>query len=186
MAKKKSAVGISRKSKSSKREESRKKSAYGFYIVSAVALALLLALIFALSYSASLSQMIRTSVVINPPIRFFVGTPPVNVSGIINVPANQIFCPENRTVVKSSDESFSYNYYTELSGNEEFTYSFAQNSSNVYSFAVVEKPFTLVSYSSATVNSSVCAGYPNAKHLFVLKIAAPRKYIGPLYISLYR
>ncbi len=154
--------------------------------MSAVALALLLALIFELSYAASLNMMIRASAIINPPIRFFVGTPPTNVGGIIKASPNETFCPENSTIINESDESFSYGYYTELNGNGEFTYSFAQNSSKAYAFATVEKPFSLVSYSSVTVNSSVCAGYPNAKNLLVLKIAAPRKYVGPIYIGLYR
>ncbi len=180
LARKKSSGNISRK------RESPRKSAYGFYIMSAIAVVLLLAFIFELSYSSSLNLMIRTSSIANPPIRFFVGTPPVNISGIVKVPSNQTFCPENSTIVNESDELFSYGYYTELNSNGEFTYSFAQNSSNAYAFATVEKPFSLVSYSSVTVNSSVCAGYPNAKHLLALKIAAPHKYIGPIYINLYR
>ncbi len=180
MARKKSSRSVSKKSGGAG------KSAYGFYAMSAVAVILLLAFIFELSYSSSLRLIIGTSSVANPQIRFFVGTAPANVIGVIEVPANQTFCPENSTIINESDKAFSYGYYTELNGNEEFTYSFAQNSSRAYTFATVGKPFSLVSYSSVTVNSSVCAGYPNAKHLLVLKIAAPAKYVGPIYISLYR
>lgn len=180
MARKKSTGGIRRK------REKTGKSAYGFYIASAIAVLLLLAFVFELSYSSSLNLIIRTSSIANPPIRFFVGTQPENVSGIVKVPSNQTFCPENKTIINESDSSFSYGYYTELGSNQEFAYSFAQNSSRAYEFATVEKPFYLVSYSSVTANSSVCAGYPNARHLLVLKIEAPRKYVGPIYISLYR
>lgn len=180
MARKKSAIRRSRKRPDSRRQP------YGFFAVSVIAVVLLLALLIEFSYSYSLQHMIGNSAVANPPIRFFVGTSPVNIKGVTEVPANQTFCPENRTIINESNEAFSYGYYTELGNNEEFTYSFAQNSSSAYSFATIQKPFSIVSYSSVTVNSSVCAGYPNAKHLLVLRIAAPSKYIGPIYINLYR
>ena len=180
MARKKSARRVGRKRPDSRRQP------YGFFTVSVIAVVLLLAFLIEFSYAYSLQHMIHNSAVLNPPIRFFVGTSPVNVSGVTEVPANQTFCPENRTIINESDEAFSYGYYTELGSNEEFVYSFAENSSKAYAYATVQKPFSIVSYSSVAVNSSVCAGYPNAKHLLVLRIAAPAKYIGPIYINLYR
>ncbi len=173
-----------------KRQNARKDGlnpfAFAFYAVLAIAIILLIAFVFEYNASSNLSQMISKSVIINPPIRFFVGTVPINVSGITRVPANQTFCPENKTIMLKSNAMFSYNYYTALKPDSVFTYYFASNSSNGYTHASIDKPFGIVSYSQIESNQSVCAGYPNARYELKVTILAPSNYTGPLYLNLYR
>jgi hypothetical protein len=164
-----------------------KRLTYAFYSVVIIAVILFAAFVAELSYSNTLNHMIKNASIANPPIRFFVGASPnSSIKNLTLVPQDQIFCPENATIVNKSNEAFSYDYYTLLQPGSEFVYSFASNSSSTYTYATVEKPFSIVSYSSTTFNQSVCAGYPNARYAFRVIIKAPARYVGPIYINLYR
>jgi len=166
---------------------SQKRLSYAFVSIAIIAIVLFVALIVELSYSNMLNSMIKNANVANPPIRFLVGiSPNSSINRLTPAAANQTFCPENATIVNQSDSSFSYDYYTLLQPGTEFTYVFASNSSNEYTFATVIKPFSIASYSKVAFNQSVCAGYPNAKYGLKLIIKAPEHYIGPIYFNLYR
>lgn len=160
--------------------------AYAFYAAALLAIILLAAFLISFSDYNSLIQAINSSNIINPPIRFFSGTSPVNITGVTRVSANQTFCPENATVSMEAAMAFSYNYYTVLKPGSEFSYAFATNTSDYYKYAVIAKPFSIVSYSYVTYNESVCQGYPLARYAFKLTIRAPDNYTGPIYMNLYR
>lgn len=164
-------------------------NAYAYAFYAALAIIVVFAIAFASEYESSsiLNKMLTNPYLAYPPIRFYVGVPvPASASNLTMVSPNQIFCPENATIKREAAESFSYGYYTVLKPGEEFNISFASNSSKAFSYAYVYPPFSLVSYSYIYHNTSLCAGYPNAKYSFNVKIRAPESYIGPIPINLYK
>lgn len=120
-----------------------------------------------------------------PPIIYYVNS---SYSGnLIYVPLNQTFCPENSTIQSEAAAMSSFPYFSLAALGEEFTYSIVYNGtpydiSSIY----VSKPFRLVSYSTYAATSQLCVGYPNAKNVLRITIAAPNyTYAGKLLILIY-
>lgn len=127
------------------------------------------------------------SVVLNPPIRFYVGNAPIGIAGLSPVLVNETFCPESAAIRAQAAQLFSYPYYVQIQPGRIFNFSLTYNPSNAtFLRATVMPPFRLVQYSTRIMQESHCVGYPNATGNFTISMSAPNSsYVGPLYAVLY-
>ncbi len=172
-----------------------------YYVIAILAISV--ALLSTLIYSSNLTQihakntfsyyLLESSMlnpyIINPPIQYYVGASPPNINGLINISANQVFCPENNSTRAKYAANFNYPYYVKLNKSQIFNYSFVYNGSRSNLILVmVNKPFQLLSYSIKPNNHSACLKYPNSRYEATLKIEAPNsstvsKLFGVLYFD---
>lgn len=136
----------------------------------------------------SLNASLSRSSIVSPPIRLYVGTSPANATGLIQVPKDQVFCPENATIGTKAAALFAYPYYAELKPGEEFNYTLVYNSSVPRpAEVVVTRPFKLVSYGSGLSAGPMCAGYPNGLYEVSASVRAPESnYTGSVTLFIYR
>lgn len=142
------------------------------------------------------ATMMKSPSLANPPIKFIVGNPKqVNLTGLINVPLNQTFCPENSTIINESNTYNSYLYYTHVNPGQEFKYSFIYNNSKSINplnssgnpiSVIVLPPFKLVSFTNRLQTRQDCVGYPHALANATITIQAPNSsYFGGINILMY-
>lgn len=135
----------------------------------------------------SLSTSIKTPVIMHPLAKFVVGGAQADVAGMIPIPLNQTFCPQNNTVNKTAAAENSYLYYTTATTSQDFRYSLIYNgSTRKFAYATVLPPFKLVSFTNIIQTRQDCVGYPAALSNATLIIQAPNApYFGPVYAVLY-
>ncbi|MCL5093016.1 MAG: hypothetical protein M1128_00940 [Candidatus Marsarchaeota archaeon] len=154
------------------------------------AIVVIAAYAFEASYSYNtLKTALGTPNIIAPPIEFYVNSSPANTTGILYVPLNQTFCPENLSIQKAAERDFAYNYYVIAKPGEIFNYSLTFNSSRTLPSVLsirVFRPFKLLGYKVHAMEHSNCQGYPNATDNLTMTIEAPNStFVGKYFSIIY-
>ncbi|MDE1869958.1 MAG: hypothetical protein KGH71_03165 [Candidatus Micrarchaeota archaeon] len=172
----------------SKSERSRKNLMSGIIgvVISAFALLALYTFIVTFQYQSYVSGH-SSVLILNPPIKFYVGTQQVPSVRTTAVLVNQTFCPESAQAAMQAGMLDRFPYFVRLNASQDFSYSMTYNPSNfTFVDAYVVPPFKIISFGNHIMNVSHCVGYPGAIENFTVNVEAPNaSYIGSIYLLLY-